>query len=386
MTTGLFRPVPSPPGLPAPLPHSFPPRRALVPVLALALVSGALVSATLAGEPAPGEAPGSGSDAAGTPVAVVDGTPIPARALEDAIQGALLQLKVREDLIRRQALDELVGRVLLEREAKARGTTVEALEKAEITDKAAVSEAEARSFYERNRARFGTTPEDKALQQIRDGLGRQRESERRAAFSRELREKHDVKVLLEPYRVPLAVGDAPVRGNPAAPVTVVEFSDFECPYCGRARPTVFRVLQTYGDKVRWVFRHFPLDFHSEARKAGEAAVCAGDQGHFWEMHDRLFAHQGQLDVPDLKAHAAALGLDTAAFDQCLDSGRHAARVEADSEEGARLGVSGTPAFFIDGRPLVGAQPFDSFAEIIDDELARMGKSAARPAADASGGR
>jgi protein-disulfide isomerase len=376
MTTRLFHAAPSRPALRVPPMLSLRRHPVLAGVLALALVTGALGAKAVAEEPAP----------AGPPVAVVDGTPIPAQALEDAIQGALLQLKVREDMVRRQALDELVGKALLEREAKTRGTTVEALEKAEITDKSAVSDAEAKAFYEANHARFGSTPEDRALQQIRDGLGQRRERERRAAYARELREKHDVKILLQPYRVPLEVGDAPVRGNPAAPVTVVEFSDFQCPYCGRARPTVMRVLQTYGDKVRWVFRHFPLDFHSQARKAGEAAVCAGDQGQFWEMHDRLFAHQDKLTVPDLKAHAAALGLDTTAFDKCLDSGRHAALVEADEEEGARLGVSGTPAFFIDGRPLVGAQPFDTFAEIIDDELARVGAAGARPRADGGGGR
>jgi protein-disulfide isomerase len=371
MTTRLLRVVRSCPAFripPLPLLRRGP---ALAGAFVLGLASGAVAE-----EPAP----------AGAPVAVVDGISIPAQALENAIQAPLLQLKVREEMMRRQALDELIGRLLLEREAKARGMTVDALEKAEITDKAAVSDAEAKAFYDANRAHFGTTPEDKALRQIREGLGQQRTRERRAAFTKELREKHAVKVLLEPYRVPLAVGDAPVRGNPAAPVTVVEFSDFQCPYCGQARPTVMRVLHTYGDRVRWVFRHFPLDFHSDAKKAGEAAVCAGDQGHFWEMHDRLFAHQDQLDVPDLKKHAAALGLDTAAFDACLDSGRHAAVVEADSEEGARLGVSGTPAFFIDGRPLVGAQPFDTFAEIIDDELARVGKANAASRADGSGGR
>jgi protein-disulfide isomerase len=381
MTEGLLRPAVSPPGLPPRLLRSSPLRTALVPALVFTLASGALAAG-----PAAGDAQTSGTDAAAVPVAIVDGVPIPARALEDAIQGPLLQLKVREEMMRRQALDELIGHVLLDREAKARGTSVEGLEKVEIADKAAVSEAEAKSFYAANRARFGTTPEDKALGQIREGLGQQRRRERRAAFTRELREKYDVKVLLEPYRVSLAVGDAPVRGNPRAPVTVVEFSDFQCPYCGQARPTVMRVLHTYGDKVRWVFRHFPLGFHSQARKAGEAAVCAGDQGHFWEMHDRLFAHQDQLDVPDLKKHAAALGLDTAAFDACLDSGRHAALVEEDSEEGARLGVSGTPAFFIDGRPLVGAQPFDAFADIIDDELARVGDAAGPTPARGSGGR
>ena len=167
-------------------------------------------------------------------------------------------------------------------------------------------------------------------------------------------------------------GSAPSRGNPKAPVTIVEFSDFQCPYCVRARPAVARVREVYGDKVRFAFRHFPLDFHQQAEKAGEAAACAGEQGKFWEMHDLLWANSAKLQVPDLKAHAATLGLDAAAFGPCLDSGRYAHLVEGDLAAGQGYGVSGTPAFFVNGRPLVGARPFEAFAQVIDDELARQG--------------
>ena len=172
--------------------------------------------------------------------------------------------------------------------------------------------------------------------------------------------------------VVIETGDAPSRGNPKAPVTIVEFSDFQCPYCVRARPAVARVREVYGDKVRFAFRHFPLDFHAQAEKAGEAAACAGEQGKFWEMHDLLWTNTAKLQVPDLKAHAATLGMDAAAFSQCLDSGRHSGLVASDLEAGQGYGVSGTPAFFVNGRPLVGAQPFEAFAQVIDDELARQG--------------
>jgi protein-disulfide isomerase len=321
-----------------------------------------------------------------TPVAIVDGTPISAAALESAVEASLVELRMREDMIRRQALDELIADTLVQKEAAARGMSVAALEKSEIADKAAVSAEQAKAFYDANKARFGTASEAEAMDQIRTGLGQQRERERRAAFARELREKYGVKVLLDPYRVPVDVGDAPVRGNPKAPVTVVEFSDFQCPYCGRSRPTVKRVREAYGDEVRWVFRHFPLGFHSQAPKAGEAAACAGDQGHFWEMHDLLFSQPGKLAVPDLKEHAASVGLDVAAFDQCLDSGRHAGLVERDTAAGARFGVSGTPAFFINGRPLIGAQPFEAFASVIDDELERLGRSPVEASPSGTGGR
>ena len=312
---------------------------------------------------APGQEP-----AAPGAAAIVAGKPIAAREVDDLVRAQLMDLRAREHQLRSQALDALVTQALLEKEAEARGVTPEALHKAEVEDKALVTDAEARSYYEANKARFGTTSEADALRQIKAGLGQQRQGERRAAFARDLRKRYDVKVLLEPYRVPVEVGSAPVRGNPKAPVTVVEFSDFQCPYCVRARPTVDRVRETYGDKVRWVFRHFPLDFHAQAEKAGEAAACAGEQGKFWEMHDLLWENPAKLQVADLKAHAAKLGLDAAKFGQCLDSGRHAGLVEADLRAGQGYGVSGTPAFFVNGRPLVGAQPFDAFAQVIDDEL------------------
>jgi protein-disulfide isomerase len=310
--------------------------------------------------------------------ATVAGEPIPLAAVDELVKSQLMEIRAREHQLRSQALDALVAQALLEKEAKARGVSEEALEKAEILDKVAVGEAEARAYYEANKARIGTMPEEEAMKQIRAGLAQQRQGERRAAFAKELRSKYDVKVMLEPYRVSVELGDAPVRGNASAPVTILEFSDFQCPYCVRARPTVAKVREAYGDKVRFAFRHFPLSFHAQAQKAGEAAACAGDQGRFWEMHDRLWASPQKLAVPDLKEHAAALGLDAASFGQCLDSGKHASVVERDEEAGQGYGVSGTPAFFVNGRPLVGAQPFEAFQQVIDDELARA--AAAPPAA------
>jgi predicted DsbA family dithiol-disulfide isomerase len=234
-----------------------------------------------------------------------------------------------------------------------------------------VTDADAQAYYAANKARFGTSTEQEALSRIKAGLGQQRQNERRAAFAAELRAKHDVRMLLEPYRVPVELGAAPVRGNPRAPVTILEFSDFQCPYCVRARPSVARVREVYGDQVRFAFRHYPLDFHAQAEKAGEATACAGEQQKFWEMHDLLWTNTAKLEVADLKAHAVTLGLDAAAFGQCLDSGRYSQLVADDLASGQGYGVSGTPAFFVNGRPLVGAQPFEAFAQVIDDELSRQ---------------
>jgi predicted DsbA family dithiol-disulfide isomerase len=317
-----------------------------------------------------------GADDPPAVVAIVDGTPIPADLLEAMIEPQLLELRQREDQLRRGGLEELIAQVLLERAAAARAVSVEEFTRTEITEKSQVSPAEARTFYEANRARFGTSSEAEAIQQIVEGLGGQRQRERRAAFARELRDTYPVEVLLEPFRVAVETGPGPVRGKPDAPVTIVEFSDFQCPFCVRARPTVSRVQEVYGDQVRFAFRHFPLAFHEQAQKAGEAAACAGDQDKFWEMHDRLWESPGRLQPAALKEHAVVLGLDGEAFGQCLDSGRHASVVEEDAAAGSQLGVSGTPAFFINGRPLVGAQPFEAFAEIIDEEIARSARAAA----------
>ena len=307
---------------------------------------------------------------AGAVAATVGGTPIALAEVDGLVRPQLMDLRAREHQLRSQALDALVARTLIEKEAKARGMTAEALDQAEVAAKVSVTEAELKSVYAANKARLGGKSEADALEQVRSALIQQRRTERRNAFARELRAKYEVKLLLEPYRVPVELAGAPVRGNPKAPVTIVEFSDFQCPFCVRARPTVARVREVYGDRVRFAFRHYPLDFHPQAQKAGEAAACAGEQDRFWQMHDRLWENPQKLAVPELKAHAQALGLDATAFASCLDSSRHAGLVERDMQAGQAYGVSGTPAFFVNGRPLIGAQPFEAFQQVIDDELAR----------------
>jgi protein-disulfide isomerase len=301
------------------------------------------------------------------PVAIVAGEEIASADLDKLVQRQLAELQQA----RLEAVEVLVARTLLQKEAAARGISERALDRTEVEDKVSVSEADAKAYYDDNKARFGSMAEADAIEQVRRGLARQRREERRAAFVRELRTRYGAKVLLEPYRVSVELEQAPIRGNPDAPVTVVEFSDFQCPFCVHARPAVERVRAAYGDKVRWVFRHFPLDFHPQALKAGEATACAGDQGKFWEMHDRLWQANGRLEVSALKKAAAEIGLDSARFDECLDSGRHTEAVRGDLGAGAGWGVNGTPAFFVNGRPLVGAQPFEAFQQVIDDELERI---------------
>jgi predicted DsbA family dithiol-disulfide isomerase len=332
--------------------------RAFESALALAVFVAASASAQVKAE-----APPPGHEAPSAAVATVAGTPIDLAEVDELIKPQLLEMRSREYQLRSQAVEVLIGRTLIEKEAKARGMTPEALDQ---------TDADVKTAYASNKARFASVAEATALEQIRASLLQQRQTERRTAYTRELRARYDVRVLIEPYRVPVELAQAPVRGNPKATVTIVEFSDFQCPYCQRVRPTMTRLRELYSDRVRFAFRHYPLDFHPQAQKAGEAAACAGEQGKFWEMHDRLWDNPSKLQMDDLKAHAATLGLAAPEFATCLDSGRFAAAIESDLRAGQEYGVSGTPAFFVNGRPLVGALPFEAFQQVIEDELARTG--------------
>jgi len=188
-----------------------------------------------------------------------------------------------------------------------------------------------------------------------------------------------------------SVADAPMLGRADAPVTLVEFSDYQCPFCQRFFATTLPTLKKdYIDagKVRYVFRDFPLEMHPHARKAAEAAHCAGEQGKYWEMHDMLFQHQAALAPPQLAEHARTLGVDEAKFAECLSSGRHAPRVERGLADGAAAGVQGTPGFvvgktqtgdMVEGTPIRGAQPLETFRRIIDLILAEpVDQSAFKP--------
>jgi len=163
----------------------------------------------------------------------------------------------------------------------------------------------------------------------------------------------------------------PARGPENAPVTIIEFADFQCPFCARLVATLDQVINKYGPKVRLVFRQYPLPMHSNAAKAAEASLCAWEQGKFWEMHDAMFENQGELSVENLKAKAAVLGLNTESFNHNLDTGKYTTYVQGDLQAGQNAGVVGTPALFINGRFVNGAVPFGEITQIVDDELAHQ---------------
>jgi protein-disulfide isomerase len=269
-------------------------------------------------------------------------------------------------------LDELIEERLLAREAKRRGITTEDLLKAEVSSKVPeVTEAEITGFITQNRARLKEQTAE-LRPKVRDYLRDQKVAQQAKVFVARLRQGAKVAIFLdepEPIRVAVKGEGAFVKGPKDAPVTLVEFTDFHCPFCGKAVATLKDVMREYDGKIRWVFRDFPIaSLHPRAPKAAEAARCAGEQGRFWEYHDLLFESQSPATIEDFRRSAEQLKLDLKSFGQCLDSGKHQAAVEADVQEGARLGVTGTPTFFINGRILVGAQPLESFRKIIEAEL------------------
>jgi len=292
--------------------------------------------------------------------------------VEEVVSGDLLKIRQQEYDILQRGVDAMVDQVLLELEAEARGVTPQELLSTELAARAAeVTDADVDAFYEENKARINQ-PKDQIAERVRQFLVQQRSGEARSALLGELRAKYEVATTLEPMRIEVA--DAgPALGPESAPITIVEFSDFQCPYCARVVPTLKQVHEEYGDRVRLVFRQFPLEsIHPNAQKAAEASLCAGEQGKFWEMHDLMFAEQQQLAVEQLKEKAGRLELDQEAFDQCIDSAAFADQVAEDLRAGSDAGVSGTPAMFINGRFLNGAQPYEAIAAVIDQELERAG--------------
>jgi protein-disulfide isomerase len=198
----------------------------------------------------------------------------------------------------------------------------------------------------------------------------------RAAYVTGLRVHSTVSISLAPPRANVDLQNSEVLGPPNARVTMVEFADYECPYCQKVASDVKKLQADLGDRVAFTYKDFPI--HARSEKAAEAARCAGKQGKFWELHDELY-HSKELDVDQLKAQARTLKLDPAEFDKCLDSGEEAAAVDKDHKEGARLGISGTPSFFINGHFLSGALDYASLRQVVEQQLATQGQVTASAA-------
>jgi protein-disulfide isomerase len=276
--------------------------------------------------------------------------------------------------LRQEALDSWIEDHVLASEAKKRGVDVDTLIAQEVAKRGPVTDQDVAAFYDRNRARV----QGRTLEQLAPDIRKHLESQREQEVRQALVEDAPVHVHLEPPHVSITL-DGPSEGPADAPVTLVEFSDFQCPFCARARPMIQALREHYPTQLRVVYKHLPLEaIHPHARAAAEAAVCADEQGKFWAYHDQLFAHQSKLSDDDLRGYAAAVGLDLSAFEQCRKDPKRTQKVADDLAEARAAGITGTPAFVINGVLLRGLQPPDAMIARIDKDL-----GAAAPKQEAS---
>ena len=275
---------------------------------------------------------------------------------------------------RRRTLDLVIGEHLIEREAEARGMSRDELLSAELPSRTLpITDEEVQYVYDQNRDFLSDQTLEEARAQVVGAIEQQRPAQALREYVSGLRLAADDIVLtvdtLGPPRQQVEVlPEDPSRGPSDAPVVVVEFSDFQCPFCQRATATLDELFDRYDGQVRFVYKDYPLPNHPDAFKAAEAGNCAHEQGKFWEFHDKMFLSQDALDVPSLNEYAGELGLDAAAFATCLDEDRYAERVRRDLQVGQQYGVSSTPTVFINGRQVLGAAPFETFDEIVREEI------------------
>jgi protein-disulfide isomerase len=274
-----------------------------------------------------------------------------------------------EHQILESALSKLIEDRLLQTEAAKRGISKEELLEKELQPyKQEPTAEEIDAFYKTNQDRI-SKPKDQVAVEIGKYLKQQKYAAGKESFLKRLEKDHKVVRALEPLRFSVDAAGRPSLGPSSAPVTLVVFSDFQCPYCRKFNATVSEVTKKYGDKVRIVFRQFPLTrIHPDAMRAARAALCAGDQNRFWEMEGLLFQDQNNLGIEALRDKAKKLGLDLNVFNTCLDSAQKDAQIHEDVAAGMSAGADGTPTAFINGRYLNGAQPLEALSAIIDEEL------------------
>jgi protein-disulfide isomerase len=334
---------------------------------AFALVPLALAAATACSQAR--SAPRTDGDDAQAVVARIDGQAVTQKEVDARAESTLQRLKDEEYEARRRALDEIVVERLMDAQAKAQGISRDELLKREVEGKVVPpTPAEIKDLYDRNKDRVGGRSLAELTPEIERSIRQTRSAERAQAYLDELRGKATVAVTLPQPRndVPIPA-DARAMGPDKAPVTIVEFSDYLCPYCQKAQTVVDEVLKRNQGKVRFVHRDFLLG-RPRSMAVARAAQCAADQGKFWDYRRNLLEAPGDWTDDDLLRRTASLGLDRAALQTCLASDRHDKAILESSQDGTKLGVQSTPTFFINGRRMRGARDPAQFQEIIDSEL------------------
>ncbi|PYU29749.1 MAG: hypothetical protein DMG31_16245 [Acidobacteria bacterium] len=307
-----------------------------------------------------------GGEANSAAVAEVSGHKLTRADLEQKQAAKLLEARYQYYLTEREAVNRLIEDQLLEMRASREHLTVEQLLERDVTSQIKdPTEDQLQVFYEGLQTK---EPFAVVREKIVATLRQLRLAKAGAAYLQTLRDAADVRIDLAPPQAEVAVDNAPRRGPQDAPVLIVEFADYECPYCQQIHPELNKLEEEFAGKVALAYKDFPLPMHPRAEKAAEAARCAAEQGKFWEFHDALFDDH-QMELAQLKEHARTLKLDAASFDQCLDAGEQAAAVRKDFAQAQRLGLTGTPAFFVNGHFLGGAVSYSTLREVVEQQLA-----------------
>ncbi|MCH7978567.1 MAG: thioredoxin domain-containing protein [Acidobacteria bacterium] len=306
------------------------------------------------------------------PVATVGGEALYEEDFLPQIQGQVYKIRKQEYDLKRKALEDVINKKLMRAEAQKQGITEQEWLRQEVDSKVPdPTNAEVEQTYVNQMARINR-PINMVIDQIRQQLKQANLVQAREEFFRGLRERAGVKIYLQPPRIEVGYDPARVRGNPGAVITIVEFSDFQCPFCLRAYMTIKGILAKYDGKVKLAYRDLPLQpIQPGAHGSAEASRCAGAQGKFWEYHDLLFENQDFFGDDEFREYAEILQLDTKQFTTCLESGKFQSQIQEDFQEGVRMGITGTPFFYINGIPVNGAQPAAVFEEIIEAELAAI---------------
>jgi protein-disulfide isomerase len=325
----------------------------------------ACASASASAKPAASDA------SASEVVATVGDVTITRGDLEKSVKSQLFEVDNQRYEILEDGLNNLVSEKLLAMEAKAQNKSVEDFQKELMSAPVEEPPAEmVQKVFEENKEQLGGKSLDEVKGRIVEYLKNQGRAQKAQAMLASLRAKHPTVIKLAPPVVEVSDGGRESRGGDAsAPILIIGFSDYECPFCKKGEEAIAQVMAAYGKKVRYVHRDYPLPFHKSARPAAEAARCAGEQGKFWEAHDALFKATG-LTPDNVVEITVSAGADKTKLQACITEGKVKTMVDEDMTAGGDVGVSGTPAFFINGRMLSGAQPFERFKAIIDSELAK----------------
>jgi protein-disulfide isomerase len=313
----------------------------------------------------------------GSVIAEVDGARITLGDFEAKRPEALFQAKNAYYEAEKKAIDGFIDDYLLQRQAEKENVTVEELLKRHVNNAIAKDpdDGALRVYYEG----IDTTEPFEAIRpKILEHVRQRRLEKAKTAYLQSLRSQAALTVTVEPPRAVISLDRTPLRGPANAPVMLVEYADFECPYCQQVEPELNKLEAQYNGKIAFAYKDVPLPMHPHAEKASEAARCAGLQNKYWEYHDLLFTSKA-LDLPDLKAGARTLGLDALAFDRCLDSGEQAGIVKGELDEAQKLGLQGTPSFFVNGRFISGVMTYDQLRQVVENEL-KTASAAARQTA------